>query len=200
MGITLLVPIILNFKHETIDITAGYFYQQFGSGLILRSWEDRQLGINNALKGIRVIFTPTDYLDLTGIYGNTRNGFDVSEGITQGIDANFNISEALNIDRIDLDLGASYVGRYQNNGTNDTIPSIVNAYGGRLNFVAGDFYGGLEAIIKDPDVIANEGQLSSNKLYDGTAMQVDLGLCKKRTWNKCHLQKIGELSLFMQIV
>ena len=73
----------------------------------------------------------------------------------------------------------SYVGRYQNNGTNDTIPSIVNAYGGRLNFVAGDFYGGLEAIIKDPDVIANEGQLSSNKLYDGTAMQVDLGYAKK---------------------
>ena len=34
----------LNFKNETLDITGGYFYEQFGSGLILRSWEDRQLG------------------------------------------------------------------------------------------------------------------------------------------------------------
>ncbi len=186
----------LNFKHETIDITAGYFYQQFGNGLILRSWEDRQLGINNALKGIRVIFTPTDYLDLTGIYGKTRNGFDVSEGITQGIDANLNISEALKIDRIDLDLGASYVGRYQNNGTNDTIPSTVNAYGGRLNFVAGDFYGGVEAIIKDPDVIANEGQLSSNKLYDGTAMQIDLGYAKKGLGINATFRRLENFSFY----
>ena len=186
----------LNFKHETIDITAGYFYQQFGNGLILRSWEDRQLGINNALKGIRVIFTPTDYLDLTGIYGKTRNGFDVSEGITQGIDANLNISEALKIDRIDLDLGASYVGRYQNNGTNDTIPSTVNAYGGRLNFVAGDFYGGIEAIIKDPDVIANEGQLSSNKLYDGTAMQIDLGYAKKGLGINATFRRLENFSFY----
>ena len=186
----------LNFKHETIDITAGYFYQQFGNGLILRSWEDRQLGINNALKGIRVVFTPTNYLDLTGIYGKTRNGFDVSEGITQGIDANLNISEALKIDRIDLDLGASYVGRYQNNGTNDTIPSTVNAYGGRLNFVAGDFYGGLEAIIKDPDVIANEGQLSSNKLYDGTAMQIDLGYAKKGLGINATFRRLENFSFY----
>ncbi len=186
----------LNFKHETIDITAGYFYQQFGNGLILRSWEDRQLGINNALKGIRVIFTPTDYLDLTGIYGKTRNGFDVSEGITQGIDANLNISEALKIDRIDLDLGVSYVGRYQNNGTNDTIPSTVNAYGGRLNFVAGDFYGGVEAIIKDPDVIANEGQLSSNKLYDGTAMQIDLGYAKKGLGINATFRRLENFSFY----
>jgi hypothetical protein len=186
----------LNFKHETIDITAGYFYQQFGNGLILRSWEDRQLGINNALKGIRVIFTPTDYLDLTGIYGKTRNGFDVSEGITQGIDANLNISEALKIDRIDLDLGVSYVGRYQNNGTNDTIPSTVNAYGGRLNFVAGDFYGGIEAIIKDPDVIANEGQLSSNKLYDGTAMQIDLGYAKKGLGINATFRRLENFSFY----
>ena len=85
----------LNFKHKALDITAGYFYEQFGNGLILRSWEDRQLGINNAIKGIRVICSPLDYLNLTGVYGKTRNGFNVSEGVTQGIDANLYISEAL---------------------------------------------------------------------------------------------------------
>src|SRR5690625_4847974 len=39
----------LNYRDDNFDITAGYFYEQFGSGLILRTWEDRQLGINNAL-------------------------------------------------------------------------------------------------------------------------------------------------------
>lgn len=33
------------FKNKKIDILAGYFYEQFGSGLIFRSWEDRQLGL-----------------------------------------------------------------------------------------------------------------------------------------------------------
>lgn len=169
----------LNFKNETLDITGGYFYEQFGSGLILRSWEDRQLGINNAMKGVRVAYTPLDYLDLTAVYGQQRNGFDTSEGVTQGLDANLNISDALDIEKVGLTFGASYVARYQSTGTNDTIPSTVNAYSGRFDFVAGDFYGGIEAIIKDPDVIANEGQLASNKLYDGTAMQVDLGYAKK---------------------
>tara|TARA_B100000809_G_scaffold102674_1_gene101283 strand:- start:1083 stop:2327 length:1245 start_codon:yes stop_codon:yes gene_type:complete len=148
------------------------------------------------MKGIRFIFTPLDYLNFTGVYGKTRNGFDVSEGVTQGLDANLDISEALKIENIELSLGASYVGRYQSSGTNDTIPSTVNAYGGRFNFVAGDFYGGIEAIIKDPDVIANEGQLSSNKLYDGTAMQVDLGYARKGLGINATFRRLENFSFY----
>ncbi len=169
----------LNFKNETLDITGGYFYEQFGSGLILRTWEDRQLGINNALKGLRVKFTPTADLDITGVYGQIRNGFDVSEGVMQGVDANLDVSSLMKVDAVDLKLGASYVGRYQSNGSNDSIPSNVNAYGGRLDFVANNFYGGVEAITKDPDVIVNEGSVSSPQLFDGTALQVNLGYAQK---------------------
>lgn len=38
------------------SITAGDFYEQFGSGLVLRTWEDRELGINNSIGGGRVTF------------------------------------------------------------------------------------------------------------------------------------------------
>lgn len=169
----------LNFKNETLDVTGGYFYEQFGSGLILRSWEDRQLGINNAIKGMRVKFSPTNAVDFTGVFGQTRNGFDVSEGIVQGLDANLDLSDLMKIEAIDLKFGASYVGRYQSNGSNDTIPSTVNAYGGRLDFVADKFYGGVEAITKDPDVLVNEGNVSSPQLFDGTALQVNLGYARK---------------------
>lgn len=169
----------LNFKNETLDVTAGYFYEQFGSGLILRTWEDRQLGINNALKGIRVKFAPTSTLGITGVYGQTRNGFDVSESTIQGLDANLDLSGLMNLDVIDLKFGASYVGRYQSNGGNDSIPSIVNAYGGRLDFVVNNFYGGVEAITKDPDVLVNDGNISSPQLFDGTALQVNMGYARK---------------------
>jgi hypothetical protein len=169
----------LNFKNETLDITGGFFYEQFGSGLMLRSWEDRQLGINNALKGARIKFMPTKYLDVTALFGQQRNGFVVSDGTIQGADANMDVSSALNIEEVDIKVGASYVGRYQDRGTNDTIPSTVNAYGGRLDLVFGKFFAGIEAITKDPDVIANEGTLVSNKLYDGTAMLVNAGYAQK---------------------
>ncbi len=57
----------LNYKNEMLDITAGYFYEQFGSGLLLRSWEDRALGINNAIRGGKINFRPTDYLNFTAL-------------------------------------------------------------------------------------------------------------------------------------
>jgi hypothetical protein len=169
----------LNFKNESLDITGGYFYEQFGSGLILRTWEDRQLGINNALKGVRVKFSPSAIFDMTGVYGQTRNGFDVSEGVIQGLDANVDLSGLMNMDAVDLKLGASYVGRYQSNGSSDTIPANVNAYGGRLDFVVSNFYGGVEAITKDPDVLINEEVVTTPQLFDGTALQVNLGYAQK---------------------
>ena len=169
----------LNFKNETLDVTAGYFYEQFGSGLILRTWEDRQLGINNAMKGVRVKFNPTSTFDLTGVFGQTRNGFDVSEGTIQGLDANLDLSQLMKIDAVDLKFGASYVGRHQSNGGNDSIPTTVNAYGGRLDFVINNFYGGVEAITKDPDVLINDKIVSSPQLFDGTALLVNMGYAQK---------------------
>ena len=40
----------LNYSNNKLDITLGHYYVQFGSGLILRAWEDRALGVNNASK------------------------------------------------------------------------------------------------------------------------------------------------------
>jgi len=57
----------IQYKTEKIDVTAGYFYEQFGSGLLFRSWEDRALGINNALRGGRLIYKPTKFLTFKSI-------------------------------------------------------------------------------------------------------------------------------------
>ena len=46
----------INFNTNDLNITAGTIYEQFGSGVLLRTWEDRQLGINNSLLGIRTSY------------------------------------------------------------------------------------------------------------------------------------------------
>lgn len=38
---------------DTWSVTLGDYYEQFGTGLILRSWEDRNLGWNNSIGGAR---------------------------------------------------------------------------------------------------------------------------------------------------
>jgi len=169
----------LNFKNEMLDITGGYFYDQFGNGLIFRAWEERQLGINTAIRGVRVAFSPTETFNLTAIYGQQRNGFEISEGVVQGLDANLDLGGMLELSDLDVRVGASYVGRYQERGSNDSLPKMVNVYGGRADLEYGNFYGGIEAAYKEPDAIANEGELVSNRLYDGTALQVNMGYSQR---------------------
>ena len=103
----------LNAKLQGLDITAGYFYEQFGSGLILRSWEDRQLGINSAIQGARVKFNLNDYILITALAGQQRNGFGLTDGVINGYDLNYDLGQQLNFGRGDLRFGASYVSRYQ---------------------------------------------------------------------------------------
>src|SRR5690606_33413595 len=102
-----------------------------------------------------------------------------SEGVVQGLDANLDLSDLMKIEKVDLKLGASYIGRYQSNGGNDSIPATVNAYGGRLDFVFQNFYGGVEGLTKDPDVLVNEGVITNPQLFDGTALLVNLGYAQK---------------------
>ncbi|WP_405576157.1 DUF6029 family protein [Winogradskyella sp. Asnod2-B02-A] len=185
-----------NYKDESLDITAGYFYEQFGSGLILRSWEDRQLGLNNALKGLNIRFNATKDLSLKAVFGKQRYGFEESAGTIQGIDADLSLSGALNIESIDIQLGASYVGRNQDTDGNEALPTTVGAYGGRLDFIIDNFYAGVEAIVKDPDVIVNEEQISSNKLYDGTALQVNAGYAKKGLGVNATFRRLENFSFY----
>ena len=48
---------------DGLEVTAGNYYEQLGSGLIFRSYEEKGLGIDNAMDGVRVKYRP-----LKGIY------------------------------------------------------------------------------------------------------------------------------------
>jgi len=75
----------LNYETTKIKATIGHFYEQFGSGLIYRNWEDRQLGINNALFGGKLSCRLLDFADLTVIYGNHRVSLKLQMEISLGL-------------------------------------------------------------------------------------------------------------------
>jgi len=73
-----------------IDVTIGNFYDQFGSGLVFRAYEERNLGIDNAMDGFRLILTPLEGLRAKFLYGKQRFDFDGrlinGEGIVRAVD------------------------------------------------------------------------------------------------------------------
>ena len=65
-----------DYTNKFISVTAGNYYEQFGNGLTLRAYEDRQLGIDNSLLGARVKITPYKGIYIKGVWGIERDNFE----------------------------------------------------------------------------------------------------------------------------
>ena len=103
----------VNWSDDSFSITAGTFYEQFGSGLLFRSWEDRALGLNNAVMGARISYSYNDILKLKALWGMSRFGMKFSETQVKGADLSFAISNLLNWDRTYFSLEGSVLDRYE---------------------------------------------------------------------------------------
>lgn len=190
------------YKNEKLDLTAGNFYDQFGSGLIYRSWEDRQIGINNSLRGVRVGYTPNDYTTVKGILGKQRWGFDETAGTIHGIDAETNLLKFFNKNSETagaVNLGASYVGKYEEySGSNDVVPANVASYAVRMNYFGNKgLYGGAEYVLKGKDVIVQNGT-ASDRMFDGNAFLLNLGYSQKGFGINSTFRRLENMGFFSQ--
>jgi hypothetical protein len=171
----------VSYKTNKFEATAGYFYEQFGSGLLLRAWEDRALGINTALRGGRVLYRVSDNVRLTALYGQQRSGFDVSEGKIYGFDSDINLSKLFTFEQSDLSFGVSYVGRYEKTDIpNPVFNELTSAYAGRVNFIHDAFYISTEYNYKEKDaVLDTQNHISNDFVKPGTAVLVNFGYSKQ---------------------
>lgn len=174
----------LQYAGEQITVTVGNFYEQFGSGLILRSYEERALGLDNAMDGASIRFSPKKGIDLKGIIGRQRVNFVDgklfnSSGIVRGIDGNISLNDVIpNFHESDfkLSIGGSLVSRYQP-ANNDTIilPKNVGSYGGRIDMQYKRFSLNAEYIYKEND--PNE---QNNYIYNpGHGALINFGYSQK---------------------
>ena len=181
------------YSQKKWDLTLGYFYEQFGSGLILRSWEDRQLGINNAIRGGKLSFRPTEKISMTAFYGNQRNGFKVSDGSLFGFDSNFDLSSENN----SLQFGLSYVGRDQDTDfTNTELDNITHAFSGRLNYAKNNIYANIEGVLKSKDALVENGIVSTDKVFYGNALLLELGYSKKGLGITTSLRRLENMNFY----
>ena len=165
---------------DNLEITAGNYYEQLGSGLIFRSYEEKGLGIDNAMDGVRLKYVPIDGLYLKTFIGKSRTYFTYSDGIFRGADAELNFNEILNSElKTKFIFGGSFVSRYQQrDNLIFQIPQNVSAYASRINLMHGkwSYFGEYAYKINDPANVLSQSQMN---YANGTAFTQNITFSKR---------------------
>ena len=157
---------------KAVEATIGDFYEQFGSGLIFRTYEERSLGIDNAIRGARVTVAPTEGVRLKALGGVQRRYWEWSKDAwVAGADAEVNIdqwSKAMQDKGISWLVGASYlVVRHEEDpdivvpGTNYrlNLPSAVGSFDVRSQLQIGSYNILAEYAVKSQDPSFDNGYI-----------------------------------------
>lgn len=163
--------IYASWKDEDFSITAGTFYDQFGSGLLFRSWEDRPLGLNNALLGARFTYNYEDKVAFKALWGMPRLGMEFSDTQIRGADLSVSLASLVGLDGIVLSVEGSVLNKYAYVGsTNEEKGFKSNTIGwsGRVNFDMDGFFARGEYV--------DAGQMNVASMpRNGNAQLVELG-------------------------
>lgn len=208
-----------DYTGEKFQITAGHFYEQFGNGMIFRSYQDWDLGYDNNISGMRVKFNPGRGIYLKALAGVHRYYWEKFEDGNRGIIKAFDMEVVLNDlikgmqdDKTQWIIGGSFVSKYEPSQKSiakkeDTliikyeykIPTNVAAYAARLGASRGGFSLHSEFVQK-----LNNPSAFNNYIYKvGQGLLIDLSYSKKglgvyvaakRIDNMSYKSKITELN------
>lgn len=184
-----------------LDVTAGHLYEQFGSGLALRFWEDRQLGINNALFGARVIYDLHSSTKLTALAGRQRvgMGFDLAHSFIYGANLEVGLSQLFNWEQYDVNLAGSYVGRKESESLSvANIDDTTSVYSLRADVAKGGFYMAGEYVYKSSEPLVEYGQVNPVKKLDGNAVLVNMGYSESGFGLDVNLRRLQNMNFYSQ--
>lgn len=180
------------YQFKNIQITVGNFYEQFGNGLVLRSYEEWTLGYDNSIRGARIKAQPFSGVMLKGLIGTQRYYWEPyasgNRGIVRGIDAEFFLNDmfaGMAETRTKIIIGGSFVSNYEKvkdkTLVRDTLiykyrlPSNVAAYAGRMRLIHGGFQFDAEYAYK-----INNPSAMNNYIYkNGESLLATLSYSRK---------------------
>jgi hypothetical protein len=93
---------------DKLDVSVGYLYEQYGNGTALRTFEERSLGIDNAIFGIRAKYKLNEKLSIRGIAGTQKYRLEFFGAFVKGMNAEY--SHDFN-DSFGFNVGSSIVNR-----------------------------------------------------------------------------------------
>ena len=179
----------LSWNSDNVGVTIGNFYDQFGSGMIFRAYEERQLGIDNSLDGIRLTYEPVNGVYLKGMVGKQRHifmdGLVNGNGIIRAFDSELNLNELLdssNSFKFKATIGGSFVSKFNtDNNTNFfDLPKNVGASSVRVNLRYNKIRFSGEYVHKINDPYPDNQDSRFNYIYkNGEGILLNLGYSTK---------------------
>lgn len=103
----------VQWSDTNFEVLIGDIFDQFGNGLVYRSYEDRQLGINTGVEGIRGIYRFGNYVSLKGLYGRPRLYTEYADSWVRGANINVSLTDIFGFQDILLSLEGSYINRHE---------------------------------------------------------------------------------------
>ena len=138
-------------KLKNAELTLGTFYEQFGSGFVLRTYEERSLGVDNSLLGGRLVLTPLHGMRIKALAGKQRRYWNLNHAWISGADMELDLDEyikPLAAADYHLTLGGSWVNKHEKASDDEifvdathrlNLPAYVNAWDVRANLQKGAF-------------------------------------------------------------
>ena len=153
-----------------LEVTLGDFYDQFGSGFIFRAYEERSLGIDNSIRGLRLNVSAIDGLSLKVLGGLQRRYWNWDDdAIVGGADAELNIdrfSSKMQDKGINWMVGASFVGKKEDDENimvnpvqRLNLPEMVTAFDVRSRYQQGNYSLMAEYAMKSQDPSFDNGYI-----------------------------------------
>jgi len=159
-------------RYKNAELTLGSFYEQFGSGFILRSYEERSLGIDNSLQGARLNYRPWAGVAVKVLTGRQRRYWNHNKSWMTGADVEWNIDElckTLQQRNTYITLGASYLNKHERDEVvmvdpthRLRLPLNVNAFDMRLRVQHRSFNILAEVAMKSQDPSHDNGYIYRN--------------------------------------
>ena len=159
-------------RYKNAELTLGSFYEQFGSGFILRSYEERSLGIDNSLQGARLNYRPWAGVAVKVLTGRQRRYWSHNKSWMTGADVEWNIDElfkSLQQHNTYLMFGASYLNKHERDEVvmvdpthRLRLPLNVNAFDIRLRLQHRSFNILAEMAMKTQDPSHDNGYIYRN--------------------------------------
>lgn len=162
----------IKWQDDNFSFQVGDIYEQFGSGLVFRSYEDRALGFNNSLEGVMGSYNFNNYVTLKGIYGRPRLYDYYADSWIRGGDLSLSINEMFHTYDFLMSIEGSYVNRTQDKDLIQDYVTTVNTnfYSGRLNLDWNGLRVSGEYVYKSDDL----PELSHGKMEKGNAILAEV--------------------------
>lgn len=114
-------------KIEKLDIAVGYLYDQVGSGIIFRAFEERPLLIDNALLGARLAYEILPDWQIKAFTGRQKQQFDIYSSVIKGAAVDGFLSGGENANW-SLAPGFGAVNRTLDDGAMNSLVATINTY------------------------------------------------------------------------